>query len=244
MTRGGFSYWLGIAGWLVIWGGAFSVSALASRLRLHGRTRGDVLLTARDLIAAVLALCGWLALRNGGFRLGLRPLYVELLGARPSTVDWILGILASSGTGLYLALVARRGVRHVATPNMYMQRHPLIPLRILSFVIFQQTAATLLLLDWNRRFAADGIALVWTALVFGLTHLGVACFGLSLHRAALLTAGSGAAMILWGALRIHAHSLWAPLLTHYLFYIGLACHHARSEDSMEGDAIQDPVQGS
>lgn len=226
MTRTLISYLLGVAGWLLLWGGAFSVSALASRLRLHGSTRGDCLLTARDLIGAALALSCWLPLKSRDSGLDLQPLYVEIFSGSPKAVDWILGALAGAGTGLYLALTCRWGIRRIQTPNMYMQRHPLIPFRILSFVFFQQAAATLLLLDWHRRYAADGSALVGTALIFGLTHLGVACFGLPLRQAVLLTVGSASAMLLWGALRIFAHSLWAPLLTHYLFYIALACRHS------------------
>jgi hypothetical protein len=150
VTRALFCYVLGVAGWLVLWGGAFSVSALASRLRLHGSTRGDVLLTARDLIGAALALCGWLLLANGSSRFGLSPLVREISSTSSAIFEWMLGGLAGAGTVLYLALVVRLGIRRVATPNMYMQRHPLIPLRVLSFVIFQQAAATLLLLDWSR----------------------------------------------------------------------------------------------
>ena len=223
-------YLLGVAVWLLIWGGAFSVSALASRRRWHGSTRGDVLLTVRDLIEAALTLCPWLLLRNWSgswsVRFDLQPLYAELFTDRSKVLDWTLGAIAGAGTVLYLALVARRGIRRLPTPNMYMQRHPLIPLRILSFVIFQQSAATLLLLDWTRLYVGNGQARIWTASIFGLTHLGVACFGLPLRQAVLLTAASGTAMFLWGSLRLLAHSLWAPLLTHYLFYIVLACRQA------------------
>lgn len=231
MTRALPLYLLGVAGWLLLWGGAFSVSALASRLRLHGSTRGDVLLTARDLIAAALALCGWLLLRGGDVWFNLRTLCAELFSEQLRILDRTLGFLAGAGTGLYLVLTVRLGIRRLQTPNMYMQRHPLIPSRILSFVIFQQAAATLLLLDWNRSYATDGRAILLTALIFGLTHLGVACFGLRLRQGVLLTVASGAVMILWGALRIFAPSLFTPLLTHYLFYIALACYHAQLPSS-------------
>lgn len=243
-----YIYLLGVAAWLVIWVGAFSVSALASRRRWHGSTQGDVLLTVRDLIGAALTLCPWLLLRNwlGNwyFRFDLQPLYAELLSGRSKVLDWTLGGTAIAGTVLYLLFVARRGIRRLPTPNMYMQRHPLIPLRILSFVIFQQAAASLLLLDWTRLYIGNGKAEIWTAVIFGLTHLGAACFGLPLRQAVLLTLGSGAAMFLWGSLRIYAHSLWAPLLTHYLFYIVLACHHARLRSPAEERAAKSPAQPS
>lgn len=209
-------YLAGVVAWLALWAAAFSVSALFARLRLHGGTKGDVLLIGRDLTATALALWAWSSIGAAGSIVA------------PGFLDAALALAALGGTVLYLRLVAARGIRRVATANMYEQRHPIIPLRILSFAIFQQSAATLLLLDWNRRFADEGTALVRTALIFGLTHLGVASFGLPLARAGLLTIASGAAMLGWGALRIYGHAFWSPLAIHYLFYIALACRAARA----------------
>jgi len=208
-------YFLGVAVWLLGWGAAFAVSALATRRRLHGTLGGDLLLMARDLVAGAVAYGGWRAL-----------LPVRSEGRGPAGL--LAGLLTLAGlcTAAYLQLLMRRGINRVETPQMFKQRHPLIPLRILSFVLFQQLAATCMLLDWHRIFFDDRTALLLTAAVFALTHLGVVLFGLSLRVGVTLTLASGVAMLLWGGLRLSYGSAWAGVLIHFLFYMVLACHDA------------------
>jgi len=232
MSAGLPSYLLGVASWLVAWASAFAVSAVATRWRLHGTPTGDRLLLGRDLGMAAAAYCGFCALR-----LPLPP-----AGSLRPTLDAVLGTLASALTGAYLLLVWRYGIRRVATPHTYKQRHPIVPLRILSFVLFQQLAVTFGLLDWHRLYFAAPRAVLWTALVFSLTHLGVVLYGLPLRLGIALTLASGGVMILWGSLRLAYGAPEAALLTHYLFYIGLACQDAwRNRASTDG--VERPARG-
>lgn len=208
-------YFLGVAVWLLGWSAAFAVSTLATRRRLHGTLGGDFLLIARDLLAAAIAFGCWQA---------LLPIRSDGRGA-PALHAWLLA-LAGLFTAAYLYLLMRRGINRVETPQMFKQRHPLIPLRVLSFVLFQQLAATCVLLDWHRVFFDARTALLLTAAVFALTHLGVVLFGLSLRVGVILTLASGFAMLLWGGLRLSYGSAWAGVLIHFLFYMALACHDA------------------
>ena len=212
----GRRYAAGLLAWIGFWGLAFGVSALLARVGLHGTTTGFWIIVARDAVFGAASLLAW--------RAACRPTGGAL--AVPRRFEWPLLAIAALLTAAYLDAVHRTGPRAVDSGMIFALRRYELPLRILTFVCFQQAAVTLLLLDWNRLWLSERRAIALTTAVFSLSHLGAVTFHMSPLQALLLTVLSAAAMALWGYLRLAAGAAWTPGLMHYLFYIALSLRFA------------------
>lgn len=207
----------GLLAWIGFWGLAFGVSALLARVGLHGTAAGFWIIVARDAVFGTASLLAWSKV--------CRP-SVGVLAA-PRRFEWPLLAIAVLLTVAYLDAVHRTGPRAVDSGMLFALRRYELPVRILTFVGFQQAAVTLLLLDWNRRWLSERRAIALTTAIFSLSHLGAVTFHMSPLHALLLTVLSAAAMAAWGHLRLAVGAAWTPGLMHYLFYIALCLRFAR-----------------
>ena len=190
-------YFLGVAVWLLGWGAAFAVSALAAATSARHAGRG--------LLADGARPCG-----------GCRRLWL-LAGPAASPQRWKGTAWATRGAA-YARWAVHRGVpvpAHAArnppcrdaadvqaAPPADPAAHP--QLRPLSAACGDLRASRL-----ASSFFDDRTALLWTAAVFALTHLGVVLFGLALRVGVILTLASGSRCLLWGGLRLSYGSAWA-----------------------------------
>ncbi len=213
----GRRYIAGLLAWIGLWGLAFGVSALLARAGRHGTAAGFWIIVARDAVFAAASLFAW--------RTACRPVVSAL--AAPRRFEWPLLAFAALLTAAYLDAVHRTRPRAVDSGMIFALRRYELPVRIFTFVCFQQAAVTLLLLDWNRLWLSERRAIALTTALFSLSHLGAVTFHMSPLQALLLTVLSGAAMAAWGYLRLAAGAAWTPWLTHYLFYIALSLRFAR-----------------
>lgn len=203
----------GLALWIAGWSLVFAPTLLVRQTGLSAWSIMAVL-ALRDVMVTGIMWALWRRFRG--------PRSTGTFAWPKTRIEQILLGLCAGLTLVYLALVATRGPLVVTGRAFNEQRAYFVPIRMLSFVTFQQVGATWLALDWNGRRMSDRQAVTLTAAVFSLLHLGLVALGLSLAWTLTLTALTAVFMWVWGTARLRWQMPWIGFVTHYGFYILIA----------------------
>ncbi|GBR74015.1 hypothetical protein NO1_1257 [Candidatus Termititenax aidoneus] len=170
------------------------------------------LLILRDVVFGLLALSVWSILNHR-----ILPDTQKFLQSKTRSKQTNRVFLAFFlGLTLSYFLLLFGGAFSPAKDSVFFNL--LFPLKMLTYIFFQQTTITLLLFDICRKYLSRKNAAVFTSLIFGLTHLA-AVFNVELIWAVVLTLLASGGMCFWLIIRKKTASLSWPMLIHYFFWI-------------------------
>jgi hypothetical protein len=200
--------------WAVIWLVGLSCELLLKifGLAYWSSPLGLNLLILRDIIFGLLALSAWSILNHR-----ILPDTQKFLQAktRSKQTNTIFLVFFLGLTTLYFLLLFG-GAFNPANHSVFFNL--LFPLKMLTYIFFQQTTITLFLFDICRKYLSRKNATAFTSLIFGLTHLA-AVINVELIWAVVLTVLASGGMCFWLIIRKKTASLSWPMLMHYSFWI-------------------------
>jgi hypothetical protein len=200
--------------WAMIWfiGLGCELLLKISGLAYWSSPIGLNLLILRDIIFGLLALSAWSILNHRILPDTQKFLQSKTRSKQTNTI--FLAIFLGL-TLVYFLLLFTGAFNQKEYPVFF---NLLFPLKMLTYIFFQQTTITLFLFDICRKYLSRRKATAFTSLIFGLTHL-IAVINVDLIWAVVLTLLASGGMCFWLIIRKKTASLSWPMLIHYSFWI-------------------------
>lgn len=202
--------------WSIIWIGGFIVEPLIAKLGYpyYSTVIGYSVLFVRDIVLAGISFLLW---KNN---FGKNSVFQRNSQGHPLSLNARLRFFSITAilTALYFAILVHNkiSIPFFTLPKIFLLVYPL---RIFTYVLFQQITNTLFLLDTCVERVGFKDGLFFASFMFGISHFGCMSINLSPEMTLGLSIVSGFAMYFWGSMRKKYNNLFYCISTHYVFWL-------------------------